>query len=170
MKKNDKTKKITSMFLNSMMAVGLAFGTIPAVLSTGCGDDSTDDGSTYYHTLAGTTISVFKGKGVTDAQADILIADFETSYSTWGAGLKDRLNKITEIHVTSSGAKVDHNGNILYIRFDADVEGDVRGYLMANFTARIQQKSDVMLALEKQNNLKRQILPQIAKIKAERQA
>ena len=168
-------KKITLMSLSPLLAAGVIFGILS--ISTGCSDSNEDKNQDKeYATWMATGIKFYQGAGVSDAEMDDMIDEFDNNYSTWIPSLQNKFkSNVLEIHVTKDGTIVSGNttDKILYVGKDAVMgdgsDGGILDYIGNHgFFAKITQKNNIMLA--KYNNLKKQVAVQMKKIEAERQA
>ena len=76
-----------------------------------------------------------------------MITVFENKYSEMAGGMQNNFkNKVTEIHVTSSGSKVSHSGGIIYVRYDADWDPEIVSYIGPLFLVHLNHKTPLMLA------------------------
>ena len=144
-----------------------------ANFANGCDGGSKKDGYEQYHTFSGTTIEFYKSTGINVTQMDAIIADFEDAYNNdFNSTQKNNFkNKVTEIYITK-GSAIRHTGTELYVGCNADMYPDIYNYLDNNgfFVAKNQQKTNVMLAWGKQNQVKQRFLPQLKKFESEKQA
>ena len=154
-------------------------------VATSCGDDGKEDPQDQDKWYAdwnidGATIEFYKGQGVSNSEVDDIMDEFANGYAgfptlTVKANFR---NNVMEVHVTTNGTVIsgEKADKTLYVGRDATWTGEIETYLGTKgfFSAKIQQKNNIMLAnkeLDHQNYLKHTVvLPQMAKIKAGRQA
>ena len=155
-----KSKK-TGAGLGLLLATTLAMASLPMI---GCGDDGKEDPTDwYFDQFQG--IDIYVAGNVSDTKAQYILDLLEID--TWPyllPGEKTNFTtKVLEIYI-KSGKGTNLSGGVLTI-CTGDTNSEIGLAIVTSIAANIKQKDGVMLALEKQNKLKQEVvLPQMAKI------